>query len=73
MPLALLESFTLLRGEPHARAVQPSLEYDPAPPFDSGSPECAGEALVASYRRRIARSVPTRDDDRHAPARRRRF
>ncbi|WP_374942930.1 DJ-1/PfpI family protein [Sphingomonas sp.] len=63
----------LLRGEAHARAVQLSLEYDPAPPFDSGSPERAGEALVATYRRRVATLAPTRDDDLRALALRRGF
>jgi cyclohexyl-isocyanide hydratase len=41
--LALLAE---LRGEEHARLVQLGLEYDPAPPFDSGSPEAEGPALV---------------------------
>ena len=31
-----------IRGEEHARLVQLGLEYDPAPPFDAGSPERAG-------------------------------
>ncbi|MEO1475994.1 MAG: DJ-1/PfpI family protein, partial [Pseudomonadota bacterium] len=30
-----------IRGERHAKFVQLSIEYDPAPPFDSGSPEKA--------------------------------
>ena len=38
-----------VRGEAHARLVQLALEYDPQPPFDAGSPERAGEALVAQY------------------------
>ena len=63
----------LIRGEDHARMVQLSLEYDPAPPFDAGSPARAGDALVAAYRRRIARLAPTRDDDLRALARRRGF
>ena len=40
-----------IRGEDHARLVQLALEYDPAPPFNSGSPERAGEALLAAYQR----------------------
>lgn len=36
-----------IRGEEHARLVQLSLEYDPAPPFDAGSPAKAGAALTA--------------------------
>ena len=63
----------LLRGEDHARAVQLSLEYDPAPPFDSGSPDKAGPDIVAAVTRRTARMVPTRDDDLRALAARRGF
>jgi cyclohexyl-isocyanide hydratase len=63
----------LIRGEDHARAVQLSLEYDPAPPFDSGSPERAGEAVVATYRRRVAALVPGRDDELRALAVKRGF
>jgi cyclohexyl-isocyanide hydratase len=33
-------------GEQIARAIQLSLEYAPAPPFDSGTPETAGKATV---------------------------
>lgn len=51
----------MLRGEDHARAVQLGLEYDPAPPFDSGSPAKAGRALVERYHDRVARLAPTRD------------
>jgi cyclohexyl-isocyanide hydratase len=50
-----------IRGEEHARMVQLSLEYDPAPPFDSGSPEKAGGAAVADYMRRIAKLAPNRE------------
>lgn len=58
----------MLRGEAHAKAVQLSLEYDPAPPFDSGSPERADPATVTSYLRRVATLAPTRDDDLRALA-----
>lgn len=50
-----------IRGEAHARAVQLGLEYDPAPPFDSGSPEKAGERLVAAVRERSDRMAPDRE------------
>lgn len=50
-----------IRGEEHARMVQLSLEYDPAPPFDSGSPDKAGEAAVAGYMQRIAKLAPNRE------------
>lgn len=51
-----------LAGETVAQALQLGLEYDPAPPFDSGSPAKAGASLVAlveagdqsSQRRRLA-------------------
>lgn len=49
-----------VRGEAHARAVQLSLEYDPQPPFDAGSPERAGSELVELYRRRMDRLAPNR-------------
>lgn len=50
-----------IRGEDHARLVQLSLEYDPAPPFDAGSPDRAGPELVAKYRAMVARMAPDRD------------
>ena len=51
-----------IRGEAHARLVQLALEYDPAPPFDSGSPERATPALLDAYRRRAAALAPGRDE-----------
>ena len=50
-----------IRGETHARVVQLALEYDPAPPFDSGSPERAGERLVAVYEERMEKLAPGRE------------
>lgn len=41
-----LEIAKLLYGEEIAKIVQLSIEYDPAPPFDVGSPEKAGAELV---------------------------
>jgi len=35
-----------LADEEVARAIQLAVEYDPAPPFDAGSPERAGEAVI---------------------------
>ena len=43
-----------LAGEQVARAIQLMMEYDPNPPFDSGSPEKAGPELVALYKQRTA-------------------
>ncbi len=62
-----------LRGADHARLVQLGNEYDPEPPFDAGSPERAGEALVAAYRRRMERLLPTREVDLRAAAAKRGF
>ena len=42
--LALL---ALLRGEEAAKSVQLMMEYDPAPPFDVGTPDKAGAVLVS--------------------------
>ncbi len=36
-----------LRGEQAAKLSQLALEYDPAPPFDAGSPEAAGPEITA--------------------------
>lgn len=40
-----------LLGEPAARFAQLAMEYDPHPPFDSGSPETSAPELVAEVRR----------------------
>jgi cyclohexyl-isocyanide hydratase len=50
-----------IRGEAHARMIQLALEYDPAPPFDSGSPERAGAALTAAYGERMEKLAPERE------------
>ncbi len=49
-----------IRGEDHAKFVQLSLEYDPAPPFDSGSPERADAEIVARYRAMVEKFAPGR-------------
>ncbi len=41
-----------IAGEDVAKAIQLGIEYDPAPPFDSGSPAKADPELVAMMRRR---------------------
>ncbi len=68
-----LTLMALIRGEDHARMVQLSLEYDPAPPFDAGSPERAGAGLVAAYERRMEALVPGRQAELAALARMRGF
>lgn len=50
-----------IRGEKYARLVQLGLEYDPSPPFDSGTPEKAGEDLVAQVHERSNRMAPDRE------------
>jgi cyclohexyl-isocyanide hydratase len=62
-----------IRGEAHARMIQLALEYDPAPPFDSGSPERAGNGLLAAYRERMAALAPGREQRIEAAARRHGF
>ena len=62
-----------VRGEDHARMVQLALEYDPQPPFDTGSPERGGEALVAAYVRRMEKLAPGREAELVAAAKRRGF
>jgi hypothetical protein len=39
-----------LAGEETAKAIQLGIEYDPRPPFDSGSPAKASEALLERVR-----------------------
>lgn len=41
-----------LRGEDYARRIQLVLEYDPKPPFASGSPDTAGPVAAEDVRRR---------------------
>jgi cyclohexyl-isocyanide hydratase len=50
-----------IRGEDYARSVQLGLEYDPSPPFDSGTPEKAGPELVAKVHERSNRMAPDRE------------
>lgn len=57
-----------IAGDDHARAVQLALEYDPAPPFDCGTPAKAGPALVEVYRQRAARLAPHREAELLAAA-----
>ncbi len=56
-----LSLMAAIRGEDHARIVQLALEYDPAPPFDSGSPDKAGEALMSRYAERMTALAPNRE------------
>jgi cyclohexyl-isocyanide hydratase len=58
-----------IRGEPHARLVQLSLEYDPAPPFDSGSPDKAGADLLVAFEQRMQALAPDREERIRSAAR----
>ncbi|TAJ41165.1 MAG: DJ-1/PfpI family protein [Reyranella sp.] len=49
-----------LAGEEVAKSIQLVLEYDPQPPFDSGSPEKAGVERVARIRERLQGLLQTR-------------
>ena len=58
-----LSLMAAIRGEEHARIVQLALEYDPAPPFDSGSPDKAGDVLLSRYAERMAALAPNRETE----------
>ena len=45
----------MLEGETVAREIQLQIEYDPAPPFNSGSPKTASADLVQQIRVRLAK------------------
>gem|GEM_PF-69572 len=57
-----------IRGEAHARLVQLALEYDPAPPFDSGAPERASPEMISFYRNRMEQLAPGRAERVRAAA-----
>lgn len=44
----------ILAGEDEAKRIQLQMEYNPAPPFDSGCPETAGAELIETVQRRTA-------------------
>jgi len=49
-----LKLAAILEGEQTAREIQLQIEYDPEPPFNSGSPKTAARDLVERLRARIA-------------------
>ncbi len=49
-----------LAGEDVAKAIQLSIEYAPAPPFNAGRPETAPANVLTMVRERIARMYPER-------------
>lgn len=50
-----------LFGDAVAQAVQLSIEYAPAPPYDAGRPETAPPEVLAAVQARYARVAPERD------------
>jgi transcriptional regulator GlxA family with amidase domain len=50
MALALAQR---MGGDDLAKGIQLSIEYDPQPPFDAGSPEAAGPRIVENVRRAL--------------------
>ena len=44
----------ILEGEEVARQIQLQIEYDPAPPFNSGSPRTASAEMLKALRERLA-------------------
>ena len=57
-----------LAGEEVAKSIQLVLEYDPQPPFDSGSPEKAGVERVKRIRERLSGMLQTRQKANDAAA-----
>jgi cyclohexyl-isocyanide hydratase len=55
-------------GEGVAKTLQLGLEYDPAPPFDTGSPEKAGDAVVSAYTAAVSANFPSREAEIKAAA-----
>jgi cyclohexyl-isocyanide hydratase len=52
---------SLITNEHIARAIQLSIEYNPQPPFTSGSPEGAEPEIVAAVKERAAAMLSERD------------
>src|SRR6201992_737420 len=59
---------SILVDRPTAEAIQLRLEYNPAPPFDAGSPETAPADVLALARDRIAQSKAYRTAAVHKAA-----
>ena len=55
-----LQLAAILEGEQAAREIQLQIEYDPAPPFDVGSPKKAPRELVDKLRTRGAQLFEAR-------------
>ncbi|MEO1662312.1 MAG: DJ-1/PfpI family protein [Pseudomonadota bacterium] len=49
-----------IRNEDFAKFIQLSIEYDPHPPFDAGSPDKVSPELLARYYKMVDAAVPDR-------------
>jgi cyclohexyl-isocyanide hydratase len=61
---------SLITDEQTARAIQLGIEYNPQPPFNSGSPEGAGSETATAARQRAAAMLNERDAASQRAARR---
>jgi cyclohexyl-isocyanide hydratase len=59
---------SLLIDRRTAEAIQLRLEYNPAPPFDAGSPDTAPPEILALMKERIAATQPRRSEAIHRAA-----
>jgi cyclohexyl-isocyanide hydratase len=59
---------SILVDRPTAEAIQLRLEYNPAPPFNSGSPDSAPPEVLARMKERIAVTQPRRSEAVHRAA-----
>lgn len=50
-----------IRGEDFARFIQLSIEYDPNPPFDAGSPDKVPAEILERYYKMVEKVAPDRD------------
>lgn len=50
-----LKLAAMLRGGREAKQIQLQIEYNPAPPFDAGTPQLAGKEIEHAVRQRAAR------------------
>ena len=57
-----LKLAAILEGEQVAREIQLQIEYDPDPPFDSGSPKNASPAMLEALTARLAKLNAERRD-----------
>jgi len=50
-----------IRNEDFARFIQLSIEYDPNPPFDAGSPEKVSPEILQRYFKMVEAAMPDRE------------